>query len=55
MSINDLIEALQDLAVTLGPDAEVLAQSHGCCRHGHEIQAVEAGEADEAGSVVIRV
>jgi hypothetical protein len=62
MTISELIAALQEMQKTLGADADVLAQSHGCCFHGHQIKTVEAGvgrykgypTSDEVGCVVIR-
>jgi hypothetical protein len=63
MTIKELIAALSALQEKLGENAEVLAQSHGCCMHGHEICEVTEGAAkfqgvdtaEEVGCVVIRV
>ena len=55
MSISELIATLQTYQYVLGDDAEVVAQSHGCCPHGHDIIRVEEGQGNESGCVVIRV
>lgn len=57
MTISELIAELEKMAQTLGSEAEVLAQTTGCCSHGHDINSAEVGGAvwdDERGKVVLR-
>ncbi len=55
MKASELIEHLQRLVDAQGRDAEVLAQTAGCCAHGHAIVHVEAGVAtDEVDAIVLR-
>ena len=56
MKASELIEKLQQLMEERDADPEVLAQSDGCCHHGHKIRKVEYGAAsDEDDAIVIRV
>ena len=63
MKASELIGVLQTLMQQTGTDPEVLGQSHGCCRHGHEIESVVLGSekykdvytGNEIGMIVIRV
>lgn len=55
MKASEVIRHLQDLMERSGKDPEVLAQSHGCCRHGHEIEYIDFDDVDNNEDIVIHV
>ena len=55
MKASEVIKRLQDLMEKSGKDPEVLGQSHGCCRHGHEIDSIDFDTVDDPDDIVIHV
>jgi hypothetical protein len=55
MKASEVILRLQYLMERSGADPEVLAQSHGCCSHGHEIEYIDFDEVDNNEDIVIHV
>ena len=57
MKASELIEKLQTVMQDSGKDPEVLARTHGCCPHGHDINHLKLGGdegwQDEAEAIVL--